>query len=79
MTCFYELPPIGQEATIITHFVVREDAQLLYGFNTKQERMLFRELLKANGVGPKLAWQLCPACRRTSLSPVLSAKMSRHW
>ena len=55
MTCFYELPAIGQEATIITHFVVREDAQLLYGFNTKQERTLFRELLKANGVGPKLA------------------------
>ncbi len=55
MTCFYELPAIGQKATIITHFVVREDAQLLYGFNTKQERMLFRELLKANGVGPKLA------------------------
>ncbi len=55
MTCFYELPAIGQKATIITHFVVREDAQLLYGFNTKQERTLFRELLKANGVGPKLA------------------------
>ena len=55
MTCFYELPNIGEETTIITHFVVREDAQLLYGFITKQERKLFRELLKANGVGPKLA------------------------
>lgn len=55
MTCFYELPAVGESATIITHFVVREDAQLLYGFNTKQERQLFRELLKANGVGPKLA------------------------
>lgn len=55
MTCFYELPDNGQEATILTHFVVREDAQLLYGFNNKQERTLFRELIKVNGVGPKLA------------------------
>lgn len=55
MTCFYELPDIGKEVTIFTHFVVREDAQLLYGFNQKQERALFKELLKVNGVGPKLA------------------------
>ena len=55
MTCFYELPPIGQEAVLHTHFVVREDAQLLYGFVNKRTRALFRELLKANGVGPKLA------------------------
>ncbi|MFP1784896.1 Holliday junction branch migration protein RuvA [Lonsdalea quercina] len=55
MTCFYELPEQGQEATIFTHFVVREDAQLLFGFNNKQERSLFRELIKVNGVGPKLA------------------------
>ncbi len=55
MTCFYELPEKDQSATIFTHFVVREDAQLLYGFNHKQERTLFRELIKVNGVGPKLA------------------------
>lgn len=54
MSCFYELPEIGQEAIIYTHFVVREDAQLLYGFNTVRERALFREVIKANGVGPKL-------------------------
>lgn len=55
MTSFYQLPELGQVATVYTHFVVREDAQLLFGFATKTERALFRELIKANGVGPKLA------------------------
>lgn len=54
MSCFYELPNVNEEAVIYTHFVVREDAQLLYGFNTVKERALFREVIKANGVGPKL-------------------------
>ena len=48
------LPNVNEEAVIYTHFVVREDAQLLYGFNTVKERALFREVIKANGVGPKL-------------------------
>ncbi|OCG39794.1 Holliday junction branch migration protein RuvA [Gilliamella sp. Bif1-4] len=55
MTCFYELPENGQEVILLTHFSVREDAQILYGFNEEQERELFRELIKVNGVGPKLA------------------------
>ncbi|MCL1066904.1 Holliday junction branch migration protein RuvA [Shewanella olleyana] len=55
MTSFYELPELNQSAMLYTHFVVREDAQLLYGFITKQERALFRLLIKTNGVGPKLA------------------------
>lgn len=55
MTCFYELSEIGKEAIVFTHLVVREDAHLLYGFNNKQERTLFKELIKTNGVGPKLA------------------------
>lgn len=54
MTCFYDLPNTGEQTIIYTHFVVREDAQLLFGFNNKTQRALFRELLKANGVGPKL-------------------------
>lgn len=55
MTCLYELPEVGQPVRVVTHFVVREDAQLLYGFNTFAERSLFRQLIKAQGVGPKLA------------------------
>ncbi|PKH02592.1 Holliday junction branch migration protein RuvA [Psychromonas sp. MB-3u-54] len=55
MSSFYALPDAGQEAIIYTHFVVREDAQLLYGFADKHERAMFRELVKVNGVGPKLA------------------------
>lgn len=55
MTSIYALPELNQQATIYTHFVVREDAQLLYGFANKVERKLFRLLIKVNGVGPKLA------------------------
>lgn len=55
MTSIYQLPEVGEITTVFTHFVVREDAQLLFGFADKQERIVFRELIKANGVGPKLA------------------------
>lgn len=55
LTSFYQLPATGQEAIVYTHFVVREDAHLLFGFSSPTERGLFRLLLKANGVGPKLA------------------------
>ncbi|MDG1732622.1 MAG: Holliday junction branch migration protein RuvA [Thalassotalea sp.] len=54
MTSFYHLPALDKEAIIYTHFVVREDAQLLYGFANTTERKLFRLLIKVNGVGPKL-------------------------
>ncbi len=54
MSVFYKLPEAGTEVILYTHFVVREDAQLLYGFSDARERQLFRTLIKINGVGPKL-------------------------
>ncbi|MFV9656509.1 Holliday junction branch migration protein RuvA [Pseudomonas sp. NY15366] len=58
MTTLYRLPAVGEPVTLHTHLVVREDAHLLYGFFEKRERELFRELIRLNGVGPKLALAL---------------------
>lgn len=55
MSTFYQLPNLGEIVTLHTHLVVREDAQLLYGFASIVERSLFRILIKISGVGPKLA------------------------
>lgn len=55
MSTFYNLPTVGEKVTLLTHFVVREDAQLLYGFGSEQERATFRQLLKVNGIGAKSA------------------------
>ena len=55
MSTFYQLPDIGEPITILTHFLVRDDAQLLYGFSTESERALFRNLLKVSGVGGRVA------------------------
>lgn len=55
MSTFYQLPECGQEVNLFTHLIVREDAHLLFGFYTQDERHLFRTLLKVNGVGPRLA------------------------
>ena len=55
MTTFYELPDVGSKVILLTHMVVREDAQLLYGFASENERSMFRHLIRINGVGPKLA------------------------
>ena len=55
MSTFVNLPSLNEKVSLYTHLVVREDAQLLYGFATTRERLLFRSLLKVNGVGAKLA------------------------
>lgn len=55
MTTFFQLPEVGETVQLFTHFTVREDAQILFGFIDEEERTLFRTLIKVNGVGPKLA------------------------
>jgi Holliday junction DNA helicase RuvA len=55
MSTFFNLPALGERVTLLTHQVVREDAHLLYGFLTAEERATFRELIKISGVGPRTA------------------------
>ena len=55
MSTFYNLPAVGTRVSLLTHFVVREDAQILYGFETASEREAFRQLIKISGVGPRTA------------------------
>ncbi|MCK5191317.1 MAG: Holliday junction branch migration protein RuvA, partial [Methylococcales bacterium] len=55
MTTFYDLPKLGAELQLYTHLVVREDAHILFAFSTEADRLMFRTLIKVNGVGPKLA------------------------
>ena len=55
MSTLYQLPELGRDLLLHTHFVVREDAQLLYGFYDKADKAMFRALIRVNGVGPKLA------------------------
>ncbi len=58
MSTFFHLPAVGHEVRLLTHLVVREDAHVLYGFGSEEERRLFRSLLKVSGVGPKIALAL---------------------
>ena len=55
LSTFYTLPAIGSEVRLLTHLVVREDAHILYGFGTQEERALFRNLLKVSQIGPRIA------------------------
>lgn len=55
MSSFYHLPALGERVSLVTHLVVREDAQQLFGFLSEKERAAFRELIRITGVGPKLA------------------------
>ena len=58
MSTLYQMPSIGQEVTLLTHFVVREDAQQLFGFATEAEREAFRSLIKISGIGARTALSL---------------------
>ncbi len=58
MSTFFHLPAVGEEVRLLTHLVVREDAHVLYGFATEEERRLFRSLIRVSGVGPKIALAL---------------------
>lgn len=55
MSTLYDLPEIGSQVTLLTHLVIREDAHLLFGFATAQERQTFRELIKVSGIGARTA------------------------
>ena len=68
MTTLFQLPALGSEVSLVTHFVVREDAQLLYGFIDERDRSLFRQLIKVTGVGPKLALTILSGMDSTSFA-----------
>ncbi len=72
MSTFFNLPALGEPAQLLTHLVVREDAQLLYGFLTEGERGTFRELVKISGVGPRTALAILSGLSVTELSAAVS-------
>ncbi|MFZ3019201.1 MAG: Holliday junction branch migration protein RuvA [Gallionella sp.] len=74
MSTFYNLPALGEKVVLHTHFVVREDAQLLYGFATQDERVAFRQLLKISGVGPKLALSVLSGLSLAELAQAVASK-----
>lgn len=72
MSTFYHLPAPGEPVTLLTHFVVREDAQLLFGFLTAPERATFRELVKISGVGPRTALAILSGLSVAELAQAVS-------
>ena len=72
MSSFYNLPPLGERVTLLTHLVVREDAQLLYGFLTAGERSTFRELLKISGIGARTALAVLSGLSVTELAQAVA-------
>ena len=76
MSTFYQLPALGEKVTLLTHFVVREDAQILYGFATASERDAFRELVKISGVGPRTALAVLSGMSVTDLAQAVTAQES---
>jgi len=76
MSTFYNLPASGEKVSLLTHFVVREDAQILYGFATDAERASFRELIKISGVGPRTALSVLSGMSVTELSQAVTTQES---
>ena len=74
MSTFYNLPALHEKVILHTHFVVREDAQLLYGFASNEERLAFRQLLKISGVGPKLALSVLSGLSLDDLAAAVANK-----
>ncbi len=74
MSTFYNLPATGEKVALLTHFVVREDAQILYGFGTSSEREAFRQLIKISGVGPRTALSVLSGMSVTDLAQAVSAQ-----
>jgi Holliday junction DNA helicase RuvA len=72
MSTFYNLPERGHTVSLLTHFVVREDAQLLYGFATAGEREAFRQLIKIAGVGPRTALSVLSGMSVTELAQAVT-------
>ncbi|MDO9436256.1 Holliday junction branch migration protein RuvA [Hydrogenophaga sp.] len=76
MSTFYNLPATGEQVALLTHFVVREDAQILYGFGTAAEREAFRQLIKISGVGPRTALSVLSGMSVSDLSQAITAQDS---
>ena len=76
MSTFYNLPATGEKVALLTHFVVREDAQILYGFATATEREAFRQLIKISGVGPRTALSVLSGMSVADLSQAITAQDS---
>ena len=76
MSTFYNLPAAGEKIVLLTHFVVREDAQLLYGFGTAEEREVFRQLIKISGVGARTALSLLSGMSVADLSQAVTLQES---
>jgi Holliday junction DNA helicase RuvA len=74
MSTFYNLPGVGEKVALLTHFVVREDAQILYGFGTAPEREAFRQLIKISGVGPRTALSVLSGMGVTDLAQAITAQ-----
>jgi holliday junction DNA helicase RuvA len=72
MSTFYNLPALGEPVVLLTHFVVREDAQILFGFLTAQERSTFVELVKISGVGPRTALSILSGLSVTELAQAVT-------